>query len=58
MKSLDIQIIDIYIYSFYFNINIFTFDFDTKEICVFYHENEFNPYKINIFISKNPNFID
>ena len=52
MKSKNIESIDPYIYSNYFNINIFVFDFVTNEIILYYPEDEFIPYKLNILISK------
>ena len=50
--------LDIYIYASYFNVNIFTFDFLTKNIVLYYKEEEYNIYKKNIFLSKYENLFN
>lgn len=53
MKSNNIESIDLYIYSLFFKINIFVFDFIENKIKLYYPENEFIPFKPNLFLSKN-----
>lgn len=55
MNKFDIESIDVYIYACYFNINIIVFDFNLNSIQLYYPEDEFIPYKINILISKKNN---
>lgn len=45
-SSITIQMI-----SDYFDLNIFILDFNDEKIYVFYHENVFNKYKSNIFLT-------
>ena len=58
LKNNNINKYIIHILLFYFDINIIIFNFDNDNIYFYYNEDEFNKYKINIFIANSDDYYE